>query len=353
MTRHLARELDKRGHRVRVLANRYPRTLADQELIDGVEITRWHFLSPRLEQLLNLRFDLFLAGLLYFPLTLARLVLLLRRERPDTVNLHFVGAPALFVLLARWFIRFRLIVSLHGDDVEGLARRRRLDLAVFRSILRQADVVTACSQYLLDKVDEQVSLAGNKGRVVHNGIELSKKMKTPAQQTGILAVGRLFPAKGFDVLLRAHAAIKEQALLTLVGDGPERAKLQELALSLGLNGDFRFIANQDQQEVMNAIANAAVVAIPSRRESFGLVALEAMACGKPVVATRVGGLPEVLAGADALLVEPESAPELAHAIEAALRRVKSDPHFGARNRRCAERFSISRMTDGYLEAYDG
>jgi glycosyltransferase involved in cell wall biosynthesis len=76
-----------------------------------------------------------------------------------------------------------------------------------------------------------------------------------------------------------------------------------------------------------------------------------MALGKPVVASRVGGLPEVLEGADALLVEPDAPAELAAAIETARERLRSTPEFGARNRELAARFSTRRMTDGYLEAY--
>src|SRR5215510_10728906 len=116
VTRQLARELDARGHDIKVITNRYPRTLAASELIDGVQVIRWHFLAPQLRFLRSGRVDLFLAGCFYFPVTLMRLVLLLHRERPDVVNFHFIGAPALFVLLARWFRRLRLVVSLHGDD---------------------------------------------------------------------------------------------------------------------------------------------------------------------------------------------------------------------------------------------
>jgi len=174
VTRQLAGQLRARGHRVSVVTNRYPRTLAANEVLDGVPVTRWHFLTPRLQQLLNLRLDLFLAGILYFPLTLMRLVFLLRKERPDVVNLHFVGAPTLFVLLARRFAVFRTVVSLHGDDVEGLSQRGRLDRRVFRSLLRRAEVVTACSQYLLDQTLRIEASVRQKASVIHNGIEPSK-----------------------------------------------------------------------------------------------------------------------------------------------------------------------------------
>lgn len=353
VTRQLADELSVRGHDVKVVTNRYPRTLAANEVLDGIHVTRWHFLTPRLQQLLNLRFDLFLAGLVYFPLTLARLVLMVRRERPDVVNLHFVGAPAIFVLLARRFNRSRLVVSTHGDDVEGLAARGWFDRWVFRSLLRRADVVTACSQYLLERAVRFVPSAGTKGRVIHNGVRRPSESAAGRVTHGVVAVGRLYPAKGFDVLVQAHARTENKVQLTVLGDGPERESLAQLARGLGLNGGIRFGGNQDHHTVLKEMAAAKLIAIPSRCESFSIVAVEAMALGKPVVATRVGGLPEVLAGADALLVEPDNAAELSTAIETVMARLRSDQHFGVRNRECAARFSIDNMVNGYLEAYRG
>jgi glycosyltransferase involved in cell wall biosynthesis len=282
---------------------------------------------------------------------LARLVSLLHRECPDVVNLHFVGAPALFLLLAHWLTQFRLVVSMHGDDVEGLSRRGWLDRRVFRSLMRCADVVTACSRFLLAEAHEFESSIAEKGRVVHNGLEPLTESKRNNRSTGIVAVGRMFPKKGFDVLLHAQAKSKSKLHLSLIGDGPEREALRRLARSLGLNGEVCFRGQQDHARVLREMAAADLVVIPSRQEPFGMVALEAMALGKPVVASRVGGLPEVLDGADALLVEPDEPAELAAAIETAQERLRRDPEFGARNRELAAHFTLERMMDSYLEAF--
>jgi glycosyltransferase involved in cell wall biosynthesis len=351
VTAQLAKELLARGQEVSVLTNRYPRTLAEHELVDGVQVTRWQFLAPQLRYLLGMRFDLFVAGILYFPLTLKRLVSQLRRERPDIVNLHFVGAPAFFVLLARSLKQFRLVVSVHGDDVEGLSTRGWFDHWVFRSLMRRADAVTACSRFLLDAANEFESSIAKKGRVIHNGMAPLRESNRSEGSRGMLAVGRMFPSKGFDVLLQAYAETERNAQLTLIGDGPEREVLGRLARSLGLNGEVRFRGQQDRGQVLAEMAAADLVVIPSRHETFGLVALEAMALGKPIVASRVGGLPEVLQGADALLVEPGDPAQLAEAIEYAQARLRSEPQFGIRNRQLAAGFSMERMTDGYLEAY--
>jgi len=310
------------------------------------------FSDSTLAALLNLRLDLFLAGLVYFPWTLARLVLRIRRERFDVVNLHFVGAPAVFVLLARWFARFRLVVSTHGDDVEGLAARGWFDRWVFRSLLRRADAVTACSDFLLDQVLRIQSSTKLKSQVIHNGIQPSPAIAAESNG-GIFAAGRLVPKKGFDVLLRAHATDRTKSRLTLIGDGPERERLEELARALGLNGEVRFAGGQDHARVLEEMAAADVVAIPSLQEPFGLIALEAMSLGKPIVASRVGGLPEVLDGADALLVRPGDADELSVAIDSIRNRLRSDATFGTRNRELALRFSARRMVDRYLQAYQG
>jgi glycosyltransferase involved in cell wall biosynthesis len=99
------------------------------------------------------------------------------------------------------------------------------------------------------------------------------------------------------------------------------------------------------------MASSRVVAVPSRQEPFGLVALEAMAAGKPVIASRVGGLPEVLDGAEALLVEPDDPTALADALKSMLATIDRNPEYGAHNRECAARFSISRMVAEYERVY--
>lgn len=352
VTSALARSLKARGHEVGVITNRYPTKLATEDIVDEVPITRWHFLFPRFEQLKSLRFDLFLAGIFIFPLTLLRLWLRLRRERPDVVNVHFVHATGLFVLLCRRLMKFRLVVSLHGDDVEGLPGRPQFDRWLFRSLLRAADVVTACSRYLLDRAVETEQDAAEKGCVIHNGVEVQPENNDQIEQLSVVAAGRLVPKKGFDVLLRAFASGHHKtSRLALIGDGPERDHLKQLARSLGLNGEVSFHGAGDHTETLNAMRRASVVAIPSLQEPFGMVALEGMALGKPIVASRVGGLPEVLEGAEVVLVQPGDAAALATAITDALDRSKRDPNFGQRNRELAAKFSTARMVEQYLETY--
>jgi glycogen synthase len=351
VTRHLAKDLSGRGHEVTVITNRYPRTLLSRESIDGIEVNRWHFLAPQLRYLLNLRIDLFLAGLLYLPLTLLKLGLRIRKSRPDVVNLQFIGAPALFVLLARWLVAFRLVVSLHGDDVEGLTSRYVFDRWLFRRLAISASSVTACSRYLLGEAIKFEPIVATKGYAVYNGMEAPVQSSERSESNGVVAAGRMIPKKGFDVLLEAHALSDKDKQLTLIGDGPDREELERLARRVGLNGEVQFKGGQQREQVLAEMAGADLVVVPSRQEPFGMVALEAMALGKPIVASRVGGLPEVLEATDSVLVDPGEPAQLAAAIASVRATLQSEPSFGQRNRELAARFSIQRMTDGYLEAY--
>lgn len=353
VTSQLAEGLLGTCDRVTVITQKYPRSLAEKETINGVPILRMMFMVPSFHQIQRNRIDLFLAGLIYFPVCLARMVWYLFRERPDIVNLHFVGAPTLFLLIAHVLLNFRLIVSLHGDDVESFADRTGFEQWQFRAILKHADVVTACSSYLLNRAQAIEPSIMTKARVIHNGIEATAETSVTGPKR-IVAVGRQVRKKGFDILLRAWAECASMfptTKLLLIGGGPEAQNLKKIAQDLQIEPIVEFMGPQDHSVVMNAIATCSVVAIPSRSEPFGVVAIEAMACGKPVLATRVGGLPEVLRDADAIFVEPANPHALAHGLARVLTRIEVEASFGARNRLLAKDFSVQHMLDSYLCCY--
>lgn len=350
----LARGLQAQGHRVTVLTQRHPRRLAAAEVWDGVRVQRWWFILPRWQHLRRGRLDLFAAGLLLGPITLMRLSLWLARQRPSVVNLHFVGAPAPFILAAHVLWRFNLVVSLHGDDVQGLPNRSAFDGWVLRQTLRRAQAVTACSAALLRAALEFVPEIETKACVVHNAVEAGAAGAASQGEPVVLAVGRLEPKKGFGVLLCAWAQLAWNwpgVRLAVIGDGPEADALKALAQELGLAHEVEFRGRLRPHDVILAMQASQVVVVPSLVEPFGIVAAEAMSAGRPVVASAVGGLHEVLEGADAVLVPPNNAAALAQAIDAVLRRLEREPAYGARNRALAARFSVERMVEQYLAAY--
>ncbi len=148
----LAQEFMARGHEVAVVANRYPRSLARRERIDGVNVRRLAFMKPELDQIRRRRADLFLAACAICPVTLFSIWRLYRKFQPDVVNVHFPLSQNPFVLWLSRRFSFRLVVSVHGSEILGSATpgNRR----ILRAILREADAVTACSRYLLSKAAE-------------------------------------------------------------------------------------------------------------------------------------------------------------------------------------------------------
>ena len=160
------------------------------------------------------------------------------------------------------------------------------------------------------------------------------------------AVGRLVPEKGFDTVLRALAMLPD-ATLVLVGDGPERLSLERLSTDLGLRGRVTFAGRVDPPWTSRWRFD--VLAMPSRTEAFGLVAVEALLAGIPVVGSRVGGLCEVLTDGETGLLVPVDDPT---ALAAAIGKLQADPSLRSRlagqgGIDARERFTIDSMMRGY------
>ncbi len=371
ITSQLTQGFKALGHDIHVLTQRYPRTLSARETIHGVSVERWHFILPRLHYLRAGRWDLFLSGLASFPLTFVSLLLWIVWRRPDVVNLHFVGAPSLFVTLARALISFPYIVSVHGNDVQGIVHGAKFDRWVFRFTLSLADGVTAPSQYLLDCAESIVPGIAHKANVIHNGVQV-KRIK-PANGGGenggqmqswsawldsgfIVSVGRLVQVKAFDVLLKALLECKRSGIeirLVLIGDGPERGALESLGRELNVDGQVVFTGAISHVRVFEIIKASRFVVVPSREESFSLVALEGMACGKAVIATRCGGIPEVVRDDETgRLVPVGDARGLAQALIELWRDPEQSEKLGRRGQQIAEQeFSMEVCLNGYLQVY--
>lgn len=364
----LARGLVEQQHQARVFTNRYPLSLGAHDTVDGVSIDRRLLLTPRLADLKQARPDLLLSSFYYFPATLLHLKGVMKSFRPEVVNVHFPDAQIPFVLALRRRNNFRLVVSLHGHDVErwfakngdtngatkaGSAQQKQR----LQSFLKQADAITACSNDLLSKATELQPEIETKSSVIYNGVELQffqGQARYRHPRPYIFSYGRFTFKKGFDLLLSAFAEITKRDSnvdLILAGEGEEFGGLKSLARELGIAERVKFFGRANSVQIAELLNGSLFVVVPSRQEPFGLVALEAMAAGKAVVASRAGGLKEVLKDAEAILVEPNESAELANAMEAALELVLNDPAVGSRNRAEAARFSTNQMIQNYLDVY--
>jgi glycosyltransferase involved in cell wall biosynthesis len=272
-----------------------------------------------------------------------RLRHLLRAWRPDVVHAHGLRAGALTAIAAA-FVRPSvydagpaLIVTVHNAPAAGGvtgAIYRVLELIV----ARRADFVLCVSADL-----EQRMRAAGARRVAHAAVpaypvpalagvsaETSAVTDAGPDRPLILAVGRLVPQKGFGTLLEAAARwrdIKPEPVLVIVGEGPLDAELKNQAAALQL--DVRFPGHRD--DVPALLAAAAVFVLPSEWEGQPLILQEALRAGAPVVATRVGGTPE-LTGEDAAILVPPGDPDR---LAAAVRAVLTDSALAARMRQAA------------------
>lgn len=261
----------------------------------------------------------------------------------DVVDAHFALYAAPTVLTGG--LRGRpLIVHFQGPWAEesaavGAGRaavwaKRRLERAVYR----RADRLVVLSQPFREILIERYGVQRDRIHVIPPGVDLARfapgSRPDARRRLGlpdgplVVTVRRLVPRMGIDVLVRALAEPPlAEARLVVAGDGPARPDLERLVAQLGLADRVRFLGTVEDADLPDLYRAADVAAVPSRAlEGFGLVVLEALACGTPVVATRVGGLPEALAGLDpALLVDPDDPAGLAHALASVLGGRGPDP----------------------------
>ena len=232
---------------------------------------------------------------------------------------------------------------------------RRAFAASDRTVGRLLDLHIAISAGLARYLARTEGFAESSFEVVHYGIVPGSEPEPPAETPRLAVVGRLIPIKGHDTLLRAmQIAVREVPGLELevAGSGPLEDELRAQVSALGLDGSVRFLGQVPGAAAV--LERASIVVVPSLGEGFGMVALEAMERGRAVVASDVGGLPEIVAaGETGLLVPPGDAAALAAAIVELARDPVRVRAFGAAGRRRAlESFSQERCTTRTAELYE-
>ncbi len=284
----------------------------------------------------------------------------LLREGADLARRHDIAvlhansaAPTQWLLPTARRLRLPLLVHLHTEYL----RRSRYAL-----LLHLADSVVGVSRPVLAALLAD-GVPAERVRVIHNGIEFERLTRAPAtdlrQALGISpdmlvigAPGSLIPRKGFDVLIPAFSRLTTPAHLLIAGTGPEQDALMRQASGLGVADRVHFIGFSDT--IADFYRACDVVALASRVEAFGLVLAEAGFCGLPVIATRVGGVPEVVAdGETGLLVPPDDVAALAEALQ----RLADDPALRRRlgqtgHVRARSQFSADRLAREFHAEYD-
>jgi N-acetyl-alpha-D-glucosaminyl L-malate synthase BshA len=238
------------------------------------------------------------------------------QEKLDLLHVHYAIPHSVSALLARAMAaprRLPFITTLHGTDITLVGNNRSF-LPITRYSIEQSDGVTSISHYLLRRTLEDFDIK-RPIEVIPNFVNCDLYQRKPNPKLRaewapngepiLMHLSNFRPVKRILDAIEIFALVREKmpARLVMIGDGPDRAPAEELARKLGVQNDVLFLGQQN--EVQEKLSQADLFLLPSRLESFGLAALEAMACETPVIATNVGGLPEVVEnGVDGYLVEP-------------------------------------------------
>ena len=283
-----------------------------------------------------------------------------RADRPSLLHVHCFGPNGVYAVVLARRLGLPLVVTSHGettgDDHDVFGRSWLLRRAL-RAAIRRSAAVTAPARPVLDDLRARFGLRG--GDVVPNGVHLDDGVtpRVPSRVAApvIAAVGRLERTKGFDVLVDALHLVHRsfpQARLRIGGDGSMAIALRTRSAATGVADAVELLGWLDPVDVADLFARADVVVVPSRREAFGIVVLEAWRAGTPVVASRVDGLAELIDdGVTGLLVTPEDAAALAQACV----RLLGDPALaGALSTAgsvAVQSFSWGAVADAYARIY--
>jgi len=234
-----------------------------------------------------------------------------------------------------------------------------IQAALERLAVRRADVVVATSRYSRDRIVQAYDVSPDKILIVPEPIDLatwaaaaSGEPEAPAEPPAVLTVAHMYPRKNLGALLRAYASLRDAGVPFqgwMVGNGPCRRAWERLRDGLGLRDQVTFLGTVSRRELVQRYRAASLFCLPSRQEGFGIVFLEAMASGLPIVAARAAAIPETVAeGEVGLLSDPDDAAGLAGALrrlleDGALRRA-----LGVAGRRRVESYRAERVAQQFL-----
>lgn len=280
--------------------------------------------------------------------------------QPDVVHTHLLRADLFAGSAARWAGVPVIVSTVYAVGQYRRSKRRRSDRLLDLACAALPTHILAVSGAVKNDLIDRIELDASDITVIHTGIEPPAKADSSPRdgairERTILTLARLSYEKGIDTLIDAAAVLHRThpaARFIVVGDGPDRAELEGRIRARGLDGIVRLAGFTD--DVWPNLNACDVVVIPSKSEGMPNALLEAMAAGKPIVATTVGGIPEAITHREnGLLVKPELPSELAAAIGDVLDDDAFAERLGSNARRTVdERFHVRDIAARYMDLYD-
>jgi len=345
-TKNIAKYLAKKGNQVDILTSQ-DKGLPKESREDGFRIHRISY--PRIR---NFGFGVFWIKLFFY------------LRKIDFEISHSQGVlTAIPCFLAKKILKKPYIVYCRGSDVYISWKFKKL---IFKSILKNADAVVVLAADMKEKIELEKACDNKEIFVIPNGIEFDKFTNSAEKETInvpqvqkdekiILFVGRLNQIKGIKYLIRAMGIIRgimPKTRLLIVGYGEEKENLEKLVKELNLENCTTFTGKIPNEEISKYMMASDIFVLPSLSESFGIVNLEAMACGLPIVATRVGGIPEIVEDEEnGFLVEPKNPEQIAEKILLLFKNEELSKKISNNNKEKAKKYSWDRVVEKLEEIY--
>lgn len=284
----------------------------------------------------------------------------------DIIHAHVALPDGYAAMLVSKELKKPFVVTIHGQDLQHTIYKSRDCRKSLVKVFKNANMIITVSGKLKRIAEAEIGFL-EKIRVINNGINKNRieQISLLAQNTNncgvkekiILSVSNLIKTKGIDFNLLALARLLPQypsVKYRVIGDGPEKGYLLELSKKLGIMRNVEFVGKQPNDEVIKHMCNADIFSLPSWSEGFGIVYLEAMACGKPVIACRGEGIEDVIEdGETGFLVNPRDVDSLAEVLEFLLNNPQKARDVGEKARKhVMENYTWEKVASKIISVYE-
>jgi glycosyltransferase involved in cell wall biosynthesis len=354
-TYNIARQLARLGHDVDVLTSRF-NGQKSFEIIDGVSVYRVPIIRESIHECG------FSGAFAWTFLAYLQLLRLVSKKEYDILH-YFFGLPTgILAILPARHQNIPFIVSLRGSDVPSYdPYNKKLDIAhrilkpLTQTIWRKARRIVALSDSLRSTALktspwERIDVIGNG---INSDIFLATESRSDEKTFKMIMVSRLIERKGIQHVIAAISRLQDPDIsLTIVGTGNYECRLRKMVEEYGLQSSISFFGYCPNEMLPSLYNNSDVFILTSLAESFGIVFLEAMASGLPIIAGRTGGVPAIVSEENGILVDPGSVPEIMNAIIEMKNNPKKRKEMAIRNRKKAmEQYSWQKVAEMYQEIY--
>jgi glycosyltransferase involved in cell wall biosynthesis len=347
--------LKKNKHNVEIITSLWPKNLPKTSYINNIKVSRLAFRIP------SFSIKHLISFLYRAPVCIIKLLKVAKITKFDIINLHYVSENALYALILSVIKKIPLVTNIHGADIEDLPYRNKFNKIVLKFALKHSEIIFSNSKSMINQVNKLFRNQFSKKIItVGNGINIeefdSSEKFFKKDYSYIIGVGRFVKKKGFDILIKAFSIVQKKypnLNLILIGDGTERANLEKLRDDMKMNNSIHFLGGKSHEETIKYIKGSEFFVLPSRKEPFGIVCLEAMAAKKAVVAMNVGGVSEYLKHTiNGMLVENERSEDLANSIIYLIDNPELSKKFGLNGRKLVEtNYTWDSISQKYIKVF--